>query len=679
MEYYETDTVRSIPGVGPTAQANLLKLGIRNLRDVLTWYPRTYIDASHPVLAAEVPEGELVAVHLQVLRSNLVRTKQRGMTMVEARGVDASGELHLRWFNQPYVAQKLQPGTVWTFIGTVRRYRGERVMVSPLVEQDPRILSIYAQTSGVTSKQLRGYAEWAVRHVHFSEYDVPETLRSEFGIVSRLEALRLLHLPTSLAEVEIGRRAVAYAEVFWFFCRNLLSQEQAKRDPGITIPIDTELLKQLVARLPFTLTPSQKRAVWDIAQDMASGQPMTRLLNGDVGSGKTVVAALAAALVAKAGSQTIFLVPTEVLAKQHQQNLVGLLGEVGFNVALWTASEKGGALEADLVVGTHAVLQETFTLPRLGLVIIDEQHRFGVRQRRLLRQGQAKLPHVLSMTATPIPRTLALVLYGDLAVSVLREKPAERLPVITEVIWNRDRERMHERIVLEQAKGHGVFVICSLIEEKAKEDAESTLYRLLDVQEEELQERKTVLAEAERLRQEHPEYGVIGVVHGRLKPEEKRTVLEQFARGEINLLVATSVIEVGIDIPRATVMVVEGAERFGLAQLHQFRGRVGRSNQQSYCFLCPTHYSEVVATRLRALTQYQSGFDLAEVDLALRGPGDLSGLSQSGLPDFRMASLTDQQFLLEVKEVAERYVREHPAFLEQVAALTYSTPEGGLE
>jgi ATP-dependent DNA helicase RecG len=677
MEYREADSIRSIPGVGPAAQANFWRLGLRTLGDVLAWYPRQYIDASHPVPAGDAAEGELVALRLQVIRSNVIRTRNRGVTMVEVMASDDSGEMHLRWFNQPFLVKKLAPGTVWTFIGVVRAYRKERILMNPIIETDPRILSVYAQTKGVTSRQLRGHIEWILEHCTLTAPDVPEEMRKEFEILTRDDVLHKIHRPASLPETEIARKSVAYAETFWFFVRNYLSQRNLRQGDGVAISADVEVLQKAQEALPFTLTTSQKRAVWDIAQDMASGRPMTRLLNGDVGSGKTIVACLAAILAHTSGYQSVFLVPTEVLAQQHFVTLQRFAEPMGLRVGLRTARSKADITNCDLIVGTHALLQEGLEFPRLGLIIIDEQHRFGVRQRKLLRQGQEKLPHVLSMTATPIPRTLALALYGDLSLSFLKDKPADRLTIITEVIWSGKRLAMYRRVLEEITAGHAVFVLCPLIEDKPKEADESTLF--LIPEESELQERKSVRAEAERLRKEHPEFGVIGELYGPMKPEEKQQVMQAVLAGEINVLVATSVIEVGIDIPRATVMIIEGAERFGLAQLHQFRGRVGRSSMQSYCFLCPTHSSEVSDQRLSAMVEYESGFDIADIDLQLRGPGDISGLAQSGLPDFRMARLTDTQFLGEVKEATERYITAHPEFIEEVEPLLTYSSEGSLE
>lgn len=685
MAYQEKDSVRVIPGVGEVVQAGLERLGITTISDLLRWYPRTYLDASNPLPIRRLRNGELTAIEATIQSVNKRRTKGRGLAMLEAEAADTSGEITLRWFNQAFLAQKLVPGSRWVFIGMPGFFQRKLTMLSPLIEMVPKVLSVYGQTRGITSKMLRGYLDWVLKRVELNEDPLPLPIISEEGLLNRKETLASIHQPGSLAEVKQAQKRLAFEEVFWFFARVALSSEQLKDTKGVKIDYDLEYLQKLVSGLPFTLTDGQKRAVWEIVQEMATGKPMTRLLNGDVGSGKTVVAGLAAAVVAKAGFRSIIMVPTEILAKQHLSNLQSLLKDSGLEIALWTAAQKDNIKNAQIIIGTQAVLQESFALSDLGLLIVDEQHRFGVRQRQLLRDRQdskAVLPHLLSMTATPIPRTLALVLYGNLSVSFLKDKPKDRLPVKTEMVLDRDRAGMHQRILAEIKAGRQVFVVCPLIEEKKEADGVGegeTVPSLFDVEELGKQEKKAVTVEAEKLRQEHPEYGVIEVVHGKMKAEEKREVMRRMSEGGIQVLVATSVIEVGVDMPRATVMVIEGAERFGLAQLHQFRGRVGRGKDQAYCFLCPSVRGEAAARRLRVLVEHESGFAVAEQDLALRGPGELVGQIQSGLPDFRMASLTDLEFLQHVKGVFEGYRRNNPDFLADISVDAYSNQTAVLE
>ncbi|MCC2631438.1 MAG: recG [Patescibacteria group bacterium] len=678
--YSQSDPVGVINGVGDVARANLEKLGIRTINDLLQWYPRDYLDASNPTPVAKVPFGRLVAVQVTVQSVESRRTKNRNLQMLEAVCGDESGALKVRWFNQSFLKQKLKPGSVWIFIGSVNRFQGESIMMGPIIEERPRILSIYAQTKGLTSRMLRGYLDWVLKNVDLKEGAIPEEITLKEELLAHDKALLGIHQPENLEEREVAFKQLAFEEAFWFFVRMALSRREVVEEKGIPIQADAELLKELVGSLPFELTPGQKRSVWDMVQEMGSGHPMTRLLNGDVGSGKTVVAALLAAVVAKSGYRTALLVPTEILAKQHYESVKKLLENHGVGVSMWTAAQKDALEGSNVIIGTHALLHKKEPIPDLGLVIIDEQHRFGVKQRHLLRQNQEQSPHMLSMTATPIPRTLALALYSDLAVSILPDKPKNRLPVLTRIVHSEQRAAMYQKIEEELTAGHQVFVLCPLIEEaEKKEEVEGAQFTIPTEEEQQVKEKKTVLAEVERLRKEFPHFGTIEAVHGKMKADEKRKVMERMSAGEIQVLVSTSVIEVGVDVPNATIMVIEGAERFGLAQLHQLRGRVGRGSSQSYCFLCPSVRSQNAMERLQVLVESDSGFELAEADLALRGPGEMIGSVQSGLPDFRMASLTDVAFLQRIKAIVDEYSKAHPEFLQQYAKIAYSNELTGLE
>jgi len=674
-------SVTIIPGVGDKIAENLDRLGIRTITELLRWFPRDYLDASNPLPVSRLPYGRLAATEVTVVSSNARRSKARNIPMLEVVFEDGEGgRLLARWFHQSFLKEKLQPGSQWLLIGTAERFQGETVMMSPIIEDSPRVLAIYAQTKGVTSRMLRGYIDWCLKNADLGTGALPEAVRAAHGLCEQSDLLRTLHQPEKVEDVDNLKPQLAFEEVFWFFTRMALARTSVKVEKGIVIETDVEWLRRVVASLPFSLTDGQKPPIWDAAKDLAEGHPMTRLVNGDVGSGKTAVAALVAALVAKSGYQSVILAPTEILAKQHSQSIQGLLKVAGARVATYTASQKDDIEEADIIVGTHALLQEGVSLPRLALVVVDEQHRFGVKQRQVLRGQQELPPHLLSMTATPIPRTLALALYGDLEVSVLPEKPAGRLPIETQVIHPNQRAEMYKVVAEEIKAGHQAFVICPLIEEKPrKAAAEDGQFVILTEEEQEARSKKTVLAEVERLRKEFPELGTIEAIHGRLKGNQKREIMERMARGEINTLVATSVIEVGVDVPNATVMLIEGAEHFGLAQLHQFRGRVGRGAAQSYCFLCPTLRGEKIEQRMQALARTQSGFEVAEADLALRGPGELSGNVQSGLPDFRMASLTDLDFLRKVKGVVDEHIMKNPEFLREYAGAAYSNDWGSLE
>jgi ATP-dependent DNA helicase RecG len=670
MQYRAHDSVRLIPGVGPKTVEHLDRMGIRSVRELLHWFPRRYLDATHPLPLNLVPFGQQEAVRVTIDKVTNKRTK-RGLVMLDAEVSDGTGvQLTLRFFNQPYLAQKLREGSEWTCVGVIERFHSQNVMSSPVLLDSPQVIPIYLQTKGVSSWMLHKYIGQVLGETLLEDV-IPTELRDQESLPSYRDMLRLIHAPDSLIEAEQGRKAMAFLEAFSFF----MQVEQAKgleTEPGTVLHVPVEWLQKVVATLPFELTAGQKRVVWDMLQEMQSGKLMTRLLNGDVGSGKTVVAALLAACVAENKEKTVFLAPTEILAQQHARTLSSLLQQAGCRVALWTSSTKEKADEADIIVGTHAVLQDTFAVDNLGLVIVDEQHRFGVKQRALLRDKQHHPPHVLAMTATPIPRTLALVLFADLQVSFLKEKPKNRIPIETEIIPPARRRDMEAQILTEVQAGHQVFVLCPLIQKEEEVFEEGQ--QLTDPK-----EIKTVTKEAERLQKEHPEFGVVAALHGKMKPKEKEELMARLKAGEVQVLVATSVIEVGVDLPNATVMVVENAERFGLAQLHQLRGRVGRGGTQSYCFLCPTIGGGPAIERLKALVEYESGFDIAERDLELRGPGDLTGTVQSGLPDFKMAKLTDLEFLQHVKDVVQNYVAAHPDFVQQWQENELSRSVTGLE
>ena len=663
MRYQVTDPVRVLDGVGPKVAENLLRMDIHSIGDLLRWYPRRYLDGSNPMPVASCPYGVESAFRLTIDSVTEGYTKKRGIRSLKALCSDDSGSITVQWFNQTYLKQKLQPGTVWVMIGVISGFRGERVLNAPRLEQRAVIIPIYPQSASVNSRLLHSLIGKALPETLFDD-QFPEQILLEEGLLETKKALQMLHFPTHMGEVAQAQKTLAYEEVWYFFASLELNRSQVLQTGGIVVEKDMAFLEKVMKTLPFTLTIGQKKAINECLADIESGGVMTRLLNGDVGSGKTVVAGTIATLLAKNGYKTAFLAPTEILAEQHFLTLSKLFKSAGLKIGLWTAHHQDKETEkADLIVGTHALLYEKISLKPLGLVVIDEQHRFGVEQRAKLRDQQEVAPHVLSMTATPIPRTLALTLFADLAVSQLTERPSGRLPIKTFIIDNQPyKERMYGRITEEIDAGRQVFVVCPAIQVAEAEEGEPEVeLQLFSQGADEKQGQRAVEAEYERLKKIFPACRV-GLVHGKLKAQEKTKVMDEMAAGSIDILVATSVVEVGVDIPNASVLVVEGAESFGLAQLHQLRGRVGRASYQSYCFLCPHKMSQKIRERLKVLEESGDGFVIAEADLAQRGPGDVRGLSQSGLPDFHMATLTDVLFLQHVREKLKAYLYHYPEY-----------------
>lgn len=649
-----SSSVEKIKGVGEKTAEQLEKAGLGTVRDLVEFLPRTYDDYSQTQTIAAVQPGKVTIK----ARCEKVTTKRvrRGLTVTTATLADDSAKLQAVWFNQPYRATQLQSNGWFLFTGDYEFSYNRYQLSNPSVEQAPEgepvadkahIQPVYRAVAGIKQHVFRKIYHGLEPLVIMLPEILPEDIIQKEGLLSRAAAYHALHYPRSAADIEAARERAAFDELFELLLGAQLNKQANEQLEGWNIPFDQPTIKRFVESLPFALTEAQRRAAWDILQDFEHGVPMNRLLQGDVGSGKTVVAGLGALQAAHHGFQSALMAPTEILASQHAETLHQLLEPFGVRVGLLTGSVKGKSRTAllaaiasgdvDVVVGTHALIQRPVTFAKLGFVVIDEQHRFGVQQRQELLKKSEKLPHLLAMSATPIPRSLALTLYGELEISVLNELPAGRKPIETKLISPNSRAQLYTKIDEELAKGRQAYVICSLIDEQTDND------------------RRSVEAEYRRLNVGPFKHRQIGLLHGKLKPDEKDAVMQQFARGEIDILVSTTVVEVGVNVPNATIMLIEDADRFGLAQLHQLRGRVGRSSHQSYCYLVLSS-SAKPTQRLREIEKSNDGFYLAEVDLTLRGPGEVYGRAQHGALNLQIASLADTKLLARAQRQAKAFI-----------------------
>jgi len=691
--------IEELSYVGPKTEARLKKMGIETLRDLLFYFPRTHEDYSKIVPIKEVRESEKTCIKARILTIKTRRTPKKKMFLTETIIEDETGALSVIWFNQPYVTRQLKKDSVAHFVGSVQAKKGKLILSNPSYEliyqgdsgsgvkkasiHSGRIVPIYREKNKISSKYLRLLIWLNLRHLDQIKDYLSQDILQRNSFLSLKEALRQIHFPKSFTLLDKAKKRLSFDELFLirlYLQREKVLRERSRR--AYAVPFQEDLVKDFVKKLSFELTSDQKKAAWQIIKDLEKNYPMQRLLEGDVGSGKTIVAAIAGLSVIHAGYQVAIMAPTEVLARQHFKQLTKDLSHVeNFKIALLLGAEsrivqgktrkrsvkvKKEKLINDLasgkinmVIGTHALIQKNVKFKNLAFVVVDEQHRFGVEQRANLlnidsgiekdsgekkkSSGNKKLqPHLLSMSATPIPRTLSLVFYGDLSISQLRQVPKGRKKITTQIVLPKDRNDIYSFVHKEIKKGRQAFVICPLIEES------DTL------------ETRAVEKEFERLSKEIFPDLKIDLLHGRKKSSEKKETMEKFAKKKIDILVSTSVVEVGIDVPNATIMLIEGAERFGLAQLHQLRGRVGRSHYQSHCFLFTDMPSQMVISRLRALITLNDGFSLAEKDLKTRGPGDFIGRRQSGVPDLIMASLSNLELINLAKKEANAILKDDP-------------------
>lgn len=645
-------SLEKVKGVGEKTAEQLAAAGLYTVNDLITFLPRAYEDYSHATQIADISPGKVtVKAKCEKVETRPVR---RGMKVTTATLVDDSGKIQAVWFNQPYRAAQLASGAWYFFSGEFEFSYNRYQLTNPSAEkasdmpsESDKIVPIYRAVAGLKTALVRKLLTELRPLITM----VPETLPGDVikheKLLTYSEALAGMHFPDTHQEADDARERLAFEELFQLLLASQLNKQENAKLEGWKIPFEQQVVKSFVSGLPFALTGAQRIASWDILQDFEKAIPMNRLLQGDVGAGKTVVAGLAARQAAHSGFQTALMAPTEILANQHAETLNKLLSPFGVRVGLLTGSVKGKARtalyeaiktgEVDVVVGTHALIQSSVIFHKLGFVVIDEQHRFGVAQRQELLKKSAKMPHLLAMTATPIPRSLALTVYGELDISILNEKPANRKPIETKIWSPNSRPQLYKLMDAQLQQGRQAYVICNLIDNNPDNEL------------------KSVQAEYKRLQGSIFKHRKVGLLHGKLSSADKDAVMSDFANGNLDILVSTTVVEVGVDVPNATVMLIEDGDRFGLAQLHQLRGRVGRSEHQSYCYIMPSD-SKAPSQRLKEIEKSNDGFYLAEVDLKLRGPGEIYGRAQHGALNLQVATLGDTKLIARAQAAAKRFV-----------------------
>ncbi|MCK5416181.1 ATP-dependent DNA helicase RecG [Candidatus Parcubacteria bacterium] len=665
--YYLTTKIEDINRVGVTTAKRLKLLNIKTIQDLLYHFPFRYEDYSQITDIKDVQIGTSVNIIGQIELIQKKRSPHKKMYIVEALILDSNdNKIKAIWFNQPFIVKNIKIGDTVSLTGKISQDYTGPILKSPNYEKiynkqtSPQgITPIYHLTANLTQKQISYLIKQVIDTVNSIEDFLPENIQKSQNFLSLPETIKAIHRPKDFNELEKARKRLAFDELFLTQLQSQIIKKDLKSNTSHSITFSEKETKKFVKSLPFKLTDDQKKSAWVILKDLEKSKPMSRLLEGDVGSGKTITSVIATLNVALNGYQSVIMVPTEILAIQHYESISKDLKDFNIEIGLFTRNKKiynqqsttkkkiteaikNGAV--DIIIGTHALIQETINFKNLALAIIDEQHRFGVEQRKtLINKSDNKniTPHLLSMTATPIPRSLALVIYGDLDISIIKEMPKNRKPIITNAVKENKRKEAYDFIRKEIKNGQQAFVVCPLIDESEKLEA------------------KSVKEVFERLKKVFPSLK-IAILHGKLKAKEKEKTMDDFLKNKINILVSTSVIEVGIDIPNSTIMLIEDADRFGLAQLHQFRGRVGRGKHQSYCFLFSDNNSEKVRERLSALEKYNNGLDLAKIDLKQRGPGEVYGINQKGFPEFKMANIFDHLLIKSAQDEAINLLKLNP-------------------
>lgn len=657
--------ISGLTRVGEKTAAQFKKLGLNTAGDLLFYLPFRYDDFSTGLQIAELKDGQTANVIGTIDLIQNKRSARRKMQITEALIRDDSGYLKVIWFNQAFLTRTLKEGDEISLAGRITDDYGQLQMVSPNYEKitsadilhTKGLVPNYHSTEALSQKQIRSCLKQILPLAEKVEDWLPENLRRNLNLIDLKKALYKIHSPKESEDITKAARRLAFTELFLRQLKSQSIKRELQNLKATPITFNEELTRSFVAGLAFPLTGAQKKSTWEILKDLGKKMPMSRLLEGDVGSGKTMVAIIALLNVAASGRQGALMAPTEILAEQHFKTLSHYLYKYDIKIGLITSKHQEVNFElndkllltsADILIGTHALIQSKIIIPRLSLAIVDEQHRFGVNQRHtIIKTGDDVVPHFLSMTATPIPRSMALAIYGDLDFSIIDEMPKGRLPIITSLINNKNREETYKFIHKEIKNGRQAYVVCPLIDESDK----------LGV--------KSAKQEFEKLQNEIFPDLKVGLLHGKMKIKEKEQVMADFVKNDIKILVATSVIEVGIDVPNATIMVIEGAERFGLSQLHQFRGRVGRSHLASYCYLIPTQENisnPKTLERLEALIKYHDGLTLAKIDLKLRGAGDLYGTLQSGFDESQISALFDFETIKKARDEAAKIIETDPDF-----------------
>lgn len=646
--------VSDLKGVGCKISQAFKKAGINTVADLINWLPYRHEDFSSVSKISNLKPGKVTIL----AKCESIETKQvrRGLKITTAVLSDGDSKVRAVWFNQPYRSTQLLTDRLFLFSGSFEFNYNRYQITNPSVETPKKFGSnepnnflepVYHSIKGINPRQLRRFIESVRPTITMMQENMPQFILKKYGLISRSESYLYMHFPKSRDEIVLAKNRLAFDELFEILLASQLNKQANTRLKSQSIKFDQLAVANFVKSLPFRLTNAQRRVLWQIIQDFESSTPMNRLLQGDVGSGKTVVAGSAAYICAHAGLQSAIMVPTEILALQHAETLQKLLSPFGVKTVLLTGSVKGVKRkclleniangEADVIIGTHALIQKTVVYKNLGFVVVDEQHRFGVKQRQELLAKSSLMPHLLAMTATPIPRSLQLTVFGELDISTINELPSGRKPIKTQIWAPTNIANLYDSVEIEISKGRQVYIICSLIDDNPDNDT------------------KSVEIEYRKLRSTIFNHRRVAMLHGKMKPDEKDKIMNDFSAHKIDILISTTVVEVGVNIPNATIMIIENADKFGLSQLHQLRGRVGRGEYQSYCHLIMSDHSKP-SQRLREIEKSNDGFHLAEVDLKLRGPGEIYGKSQHGALDLRIASISDTKTVERVQLAVRDFI-----------------------